>query len=113
MFQNENPDNGPTLSGTGDFALTTKYAFMNIGGSDYHASLKFEVKFPTASVGINKNQSDGFTVYQPSLSLAKDFTGNNSQMFTQVGGGRFFYSARRFIKETSGAGRRGWLCKSF
>lgn len=86
-YQRENPDNGPTQSGTGDFALTTKYAFMNIGGSDYHASLKFEVKLPTASVGINKNQSDGFTVYQPSISLAKDFTGNNSQVFTQVGVG--------------------------
>lgn len=86
-FQQENPESGPTQSGTGDLALTTKYAFMNIGGSDFHASLNFEVKFPTASVGINKNASDGFTVYQPSLSLAKDFTGNNSQVFTQVGVG--------------------------
>ena len=66
-----------------DLGLSTKYAFMNIGGSDVHASLNFGVSFPIAD--IDKDLTDGYTVYEPSLSLAKDFTGNNSQVFTQIG----------------------------
>ena len=82
-FQQHNPDTGSTESGTGDLGLSTKYAFMNIGGSDVHASLNFGVSFPIAD--IDKDLTDGYTVYEPSLSLAKDFTGNNSQVFTQIG----------------------------
>lgn len=83
LFQQHNPEDGHTASGTGDLALTTKYAFMNMGGSDFHASLNFAVEFPIAD--IDKHLTEGFTVYEPSISLAKDFTGNNSQIFTQIG----------------------------
>ena len=67
LFQQHNPEDGHTGSGTGDLALTTKYAFMNIGGSDFHASLNFAVEFPIAD--IDKHLTEGFTVYTSRLSV--------------------------------------------
>lgn len=80
---NRNPESGPTTRGVGDFEIGTKYSFMNIADSDFHAAVGFDIGFSTGD--IDKELTEGFTEYEPFLILAKDFPNlNNSQIFTQV-----------------------------
>lgn len=83
-FVNRNPDDGESDSGIGDLGVGTKYSFMNIAGSNFHAAGLFQVVFPTGDV--DEQLSDGFIKFEPSLILAKDFPElNDLQLFTQVG----------------------------
>lgn len=78
------PKGEPRTTGHGDMGIGTKYSFMNINQSNYSASLNFDITFPTAN--IDKGLTDGFRIYEPSISLAKDFpTFHNTQLFSQLG----------------------------
>jgi hypothetical protein len=80
---NRNPESGVTTRGVGDFELETKYSFMNIAESNFHAAIGFEIKFSTGD--INKELTEGFNEYEPFVVLAKDFPQwNNSQIFTEI-----------------------------
>jgi hypothetical protein len=73
-----------TEKSTGDVSVSTKYSFLNIKKSNFHSSVQFEVEFPTGNV--DKELSEGFIKYQPSVSFAKDFPRlNRLQIFSQVG----------------------------
>lgn len=73
-----------TTSGFGDSGIGTKYSFMNINGSNYHASLSFEMIFPTGNA--QKDLGEGLHVYEPSVEFAKDFPEfHHSQLFSQLG----------------------------
>jgi hypothetical protein len=74
----------PTEIGVGDLSLGTKYSFMNIHGSPFHAALSLNIGVPSGSV--NQELGEGFLSYEPSVILARDFRGHgNLQVFTQVG----------------------------
>jgi hypothetical protein len=78
-----NPTNGATTRGPGDFEIATKYSFMNIKESNFHAAVGLEIGISTGD--INKELTEGFNEYEPFLILAKDFPElNNSQVFTRV-----------------------------
>ena len=83
---NRNPISGSTTRGSGDLEIATKYSFMSIGESNYHAAIGLEIGISTGN--INKELTEGFTEYEPFLILAKDFPElNNSQIFTRLGVG--------------------------
>lgn len=76
--------NGRTTRGIGDLELGTKYSFLNIGGSSFHAAPRFSVRLPSGN--IDKELTEGFVEYDPSLILAKDFPElHNAQLFAQIG----------------------------
>ncbi|MBT3182935.1 MAG: hypothetical protein HOI59_08505 [Nitrospina sp.] len=80
---NRNPAGGVTTRGVGDLEVETKYSFMNIAGSNFHAAVGLEIKFSTGD--INKELTEGFNEYEPFLALAKDFPEwNHSQVFTEI-----------------------------
>lgn len=86
IFKHRNPDEGSTTSGIGDLEIGTKYSFMNIADSNFHAAVGFDILFPTGD--INRRLTEGFIEYEPSLILAKDFPKlRNLQLFTQAGMG--------------------------
>lgn len=83
-YINNQPNGEAARSGFGDVGIGTKYSFMNINNSNYHAAFTFDVLFPTGNV--NKELSEGSQVYEPSLEFAKDFPlFYQSQLFSQVG----------------------------
>jgi hypothetical protein len=85
-FLFKDPDHEFSTHGIGDLRMGTKYSFLNIGGSNFHIAPGFEIDFPLASV--NKDLSDGFMRYEPSLVLALDFPNwNFLQFFTEIGVG--------------------------
>ncbi len=49
-FVNRNPETGATTRGIGDLEISTKYSFMNIAGSDFHAAVGLEIGFPTGDI---------------------------------------------------------------
>lgn len=83
-FVNRNPDDGESDSGIGDLEVGTKYSFINIADSNFHAAGLFQVVFPTGDV--DEQLSEGFIRFEPSLILAKDFPGlSDLQLFAQTG----------------------------
>lgn len=79
-------DENETSRGTGDLRFGTKYSFMNIANSPYHAAFGFEVGLPTAS--IHKGLTEGFIEYEPYVAVARDFKKlNRAQIFAQLGFG--------------------------
>lgn len=71
-------------SGFGDIEVGTKYSFMNINGSNYHAAIGAEVLFPTGD--IEKRLTEGFREYEGYVIFAKDFPKcNYAQIFAQFG----------------------------
>jgi hypothetical protein len=83
-FLYHNPADEASTRGIGDLEIGTKYSFMNIKGSDFHAAVGFEVGFPLGNV--DKELSEGLIEYEPFFIIAKDFPAlNNSQIFAQVG----------------------------
>ncbi|KTD19213.1 hypothetical protein EAW55_13635 [Legionella jordanis] len=84
LYQINRPKEGPRGAGLGDVAFGTKYSFMNIAHTNYHAALIFDVDLPTGN--INKGLTEGFIAYEPSVAFAKDFPSfHNSQFFGQTG----------------------------
>lgn len=93
------PNMGENTRGPGDIAVGTKYSFMNIKGTPYHAAVSFDIVFPTGN--INKNLTDGFRRYEPAVEFARDFPNfHNSQLFSQVG---FSFVDR--VKQPSSSGQ--------
>ncbi len=79
-----NPKHDRTTRGIGDLELGTQYSFLNIGGSSCHAAPRFSVHLPSGN--IDKELTEGFVEYEPSLTLAKDFPElHNAQLFAQIG----------------------------
>lgn len=74
----------PTNEGIGDVDISTKYSFLNIGGSNFHSALTFELQIPAGD--IERGLTEGFLEYKPSASFAKDFPSlRRLQVFSQVG----------------------------
>jgi len=71
-------------SGPGDVEIGTKYTWMDVT-EGFHVAVAFEVQFPTGD--IDKELTEGFIEYEPSIIVAKDFPANNSQVFLQAGFG--------------------------
>jgi Putative MetA-pathway of phenol degradation len=85
-FVSRNPEMERSTRGIGNLEISTKYSFMNIAGSDFHAAMGVEIGFPTGD--IDKELTEGFIEYEPFLILAKDFPElSHSQLFTQIGVG--------------------------
>lgn len=77
-------DDAEYQRGIGDLRLETKYSFMNIAGSSYHAAIGFEVQLPTANV--RKGLTEGCVEYEPFVAVARDFPSlNRTQIFAHVG----------------------------
>jgi len=95
------PEDDRNKNGIGDLELGTKYSFMNIGGSDFHTALGFEIGFPTGDIDDDISQSEGFIEFEPFIVLAKDLPRlKDSHLFTQVG---FSYSNKiRNTEENAG-----------
>ncbi|MEN6454344.1 MAG: hypothetical protein ABFD10_08790 [Prolixibacteraceae bacterium] len=114
-FQYKKLHPGNSVSGTGDLEIGTKYSFMNIGNSDFHAAAGFEMGIPLGNG--DKKLGEGLWEYEPYLLMAVDFPKlNNAQLFGQTGisfvqqkeidepegnelnmGGGFFIPCRSFI----------------
>jgi hypothetical protein len=78
------PENQSAARGVGDVEVGTQYSFMNIGGSTFHIAPRFSIEVPVGDV--NKELSEGFMEYEPSLILAKDFPElHRTQFFTEIG----------------------------
>ncbi len=76
----------PGKDNLSDVSLGTKYSFMNVGGTNLHAALQFEISLPAGDV--NDELTEGFMEYEPSLMVAHDFpTFHNVQLFSQIGVG--------------------------
>ena len=73
-----------STAGIGDLEIGTKYSFMNLGGTDFHAAAGIEVSFPTGDV--DRELSEGFIEYELFVIMAKDFPNlANLHLFTQAG----------------------------
>jgi hypothetical protein len=78
------PANHSAALGVGDLEVGTQYSFMNIGGSSFHIAPRFSIEAPLGDV--NKDLSEGFLEYEPSVILAKDFPElHHTQFFTELG----------------------------
>ena len=83
--QSQNGDlPGHTTRGLGDMELDTKYSFMKIRGSRYHAALSFRLGLPTGNV--EQGLGEGKLELEPTLICARDLPRfHGAQVFTQVG----------------------------
>jgi hypothetical protein len=78
------PANHSAVRGIGDVEAGTQYSFMNIGGSLFHIAPRFSIGVPVGDV--NKDLSDGFMEYEPSVILARDVPQwHRAQIFTEIG----------------------------
>ncbi len=79
------PGPGGRVSGSGDVEFSTQYSFMGMSGSSTHSALALEVSFPTGDP--DKETSEGFIEFEPSLILARDLeiSERQAQIFGQVG----------------------------
>lgn len=72
------------VQGIGDIEIGTKYSFMNINDSNFHAAIGFEIGLPLGDE--DKELSEGMVEYEPYVILALDFPEfGNAQVFTQAG----------------------------
>jgi len=79
-------DGLPVERGQGDLSIATKYSFMKIAGSDFHAAVGFELVAPLGDA--ERGMGEGVIEYEPFFILAKDFPKlKNLQVFTQIGVG--------------------------
>lgn len=83
-FQNNFDGNNTSVSGIGDIEFDTQYSFMNVGKTNFHAALGFELEIPLSSE--EKGISEGRYEYMPYSLFAIDLPSlNNIQIFTQAG----------------------------
>ncbi len=77
------PREEDSTTGAGGLEVETKYSFMNVGESDFHAALAFSLGIPLGDV--DRGLTEGFLEYEPAVLLAYDFPRlANSQLFTEV-----------------------------
>ncbi len=80
------PANHSAVRGVGDVEVGTQYSFMNIDGSSFHVAPRFSIGIPVGDV--NKDLSEGFMEYEPSLIMALDVPQlHRTQFFTEIGAG--------------------------
>ena len=72
-FRKSFPHSGPSVNGTGELQIGSKYSFMNIGNTNFHAAFGFELSIPFKN--DNNDAGSGFISYEPYVSLAIDFPG--------------------------------------
>jgi hypothetical protein len=73
-----------TARGHGDVEVGTKYSFMRIGGSQFHAALGLNVSFPSGHV--TRGLSEGLLEVEPFVCGARDFPQlNHAQVFAEAG----------------------------
>jgi hypothetical protein len=78
------PRDHAAVRGIGDVEVATQYSFMNIGDSSFHIAPRFSIEVPAGDV--NRDLSQGFIQYEPSVILAKDFPEfHHTQFFTEIG----------------------------
>jgi hypothetical protein len=78
------PAHHAAVRGVGDLELGTQYSFMDIGGCSFHIAPRFSLEVPVGDV--NRDLSEGFLEYQPSIILARDFPKlHHTQFFTEWG----------------------------
>ncbi|MCG6190820.1 transporter [Maribellus maritimus] len=83
-FQNNFGGNNMSVSGIGDIEFDTQYSFMNIGETNFHAALGFELEIPLSRE--ERGIGEGRYEYMPYSLFAVDFPSlNNIQFFTQAG----------------------------
>lgn len=83
-FSRKTSEDGLVLRGSGDLRVGTKYSFLNIGGSNFHSAVGFELGLPTGSA--KKGVSSGQIEYEPYVVVAKDFPKlSRLQVFSQIG----------------------------
>jgi hypothetical protein len=83
-FGRKTNEDGLISRGSGDLRLGTKYSFMNIRDSNFHAAVGFELGLPAASG--KKGISEGRIEYEPFVIVAKDFPRwSRLQLFSQLG----------------------------
>jgi hypothetical protein len=83
-WQRKSQSGLPSTNGSGDLAVGTKYAFMNIRGSQFHAAVAIDLLIPLGNV--DQDLGEGLLIIQPSFILARDFPGfHRAQIFTQSG----------------------------
>ncbi len=81
-WRDAEPGGLPAHHGIGDLEFGTKYSFLNIRGSRYHAAVAFSVSVPTGSVA--QELGEGLLEFEPTVILARDLP-RGAQIFTQVG----------------------------
>jgi hypothetical protein len=83
-FGRKTNEDGLISRGSGDLRLGTKYSFMNIGGSNFHSAVGFELGVPAARA--RKGISESNIEYEPYVIVAKDFPKlSRMQLFSQLG----------------------------
>ena len=76
-------DDGDRARGLGDLELGTKYSFMNIGGSGFHAAVGVDLTLPLADP--DRGLGEGTTELEPYVALGRDLPSlNNAHLFGQV-----------------------------
>lgn len=80
------PESGKTYSEIGDLEVGTQYSFMNIGNTDFHSALGFELGIPLRHE--EGTSDEDVWEYEPYVSVALDLPAlNNAQLFAQTGVG--------------------------
>jgi hypothetical protein len=73
-----------TAQGRGDVEVGTKYAFMNIGGSNTHAAVGCDVELPSGDVA--NGLGEGLVSVQPFVCVARDLPSlHRAQLFAELG----------------------------
>ncbi len=82
--QDREGGDGESANGIGDLELGTKYSFMNIGGSTFHAAVGLDVVVPVGDP--DQDLGEGLLEFEPYVALGRDFPElNNAHLFGQVG----------------------------
>jgi hypothetical protein len=84
VFQKRFFDPEPTVSGTGDIEIGTRYSFMNIGNTNFHTAAGFEVGIPLGDE--DKGLGEGTLKYGPFILAAFDLPSlSHAQLFARAG----------------------------
>lgn len=84
LFAWKKAEDGLISRGSGDVRIGTKYSFMNMGGSNFHSAVGFELGLPAGNA--KRGISEGQIEYEPYVIVAKDFPRlSRMQLFNQVG----------------------------
>ena len=79
-----NPNNSPSISGTGNIEIGAQYSWMGLGDGHTHFSFGNLIELPVGPV--DNKLTKGFLEVQPFVVLARDFPEiNQSQIFFELG----------------------------
>lgn len=86
-----------SFRGADNFQIGSKYSFMNIGNTNFHAAIGFELGIPTRKINPGENKT--LVSYEPYISLAVDFPGLDQIQLFSMTGIEFFSQRNRLIIE--------------